>query len=274
MQLSYIQRGFFKWPIDVSILSVKTVSLTGSTLLWLVIITLGVAFTVSLLIILLLKRKCQQKIIELEHRFLLVHMDPHFIFNSLTAIQNYIFKNDPYQATRYFSSFSKLVRLILENSQKDFTAIAHEVETLTLYLELQKLRFGDKFEFSITVDPDIDAEHHTIPPMLAQPFIENAIERGTVHMGKRGFIIIRFNLSGSNILFEVEDNGGEYPTSNANQLKLKKEFEAHAYRISKDRLLNLGKIFHRKYKVEIKDLAQVADKGRQGTLIRFTLPIH
>ena len=274
MQLNYIQRGCFKWPIDVSILSVKTVSLTGSTLLWLVIITLGLAFTGSLLIILLLKRRYQRKITELEHRFLLVHMDPHFIFNSLTAIQNYIFKNDPYQATRYFSSFSKLVRLILENSQKDFTAIAHEVETLTLYLELQKLRFGDKFEFSITVDPDIDAEHHTIPPMLAQPFIENAIERGTVHMGKRGFIIIRFNLSGSNILFEVEDNVGEYPTSNAHQLKLKKEFEAHAYRISKDRLLNLGKIFHRKYKVEIKDLAQVADKGRQGTLIRFTLPIH
>lgn len=114
----------------------------------------------------------------LKQKLLVSQMNPHFIFNSLNAIQNYIFKQDSLKAGNYLSQFSELIRMILDYSRKDYISIEAEVKLLNNYLELQKLRFENKFDFAIVVDEDIDRESIHIPPMLAQPFIENAIEHG------------------------------------------------------------------------------------------------
>lgn len=114
----------------------------------------------------------------LKQKLLVSQMNPHFIFNSLNAIQNYIFKQDSLKAGNYLTQFSELIRMILDYSRKDYISVESEVKLLTNYLELQKLRFESKFDFDIIVDEKIDRESIHIPPMLAQPFIENAIEHG------------------------------------------------------------------------------------------------
>jgi LytS/YehU family sensor histidine kinase len=200
-------------------------------------------------------------------------MNPHFVFNSLTAIQSYIFRNEPYLAGKYLANFSKLVRLILENSRLDLIPISKEVETLTHYLELQSLRFEGKFEYSIYIDPDIDTEHHTIPPMLAQPFIENAIEHGIIHLSEKGIIKISFILSSTSILLEVEDNGvGIEKSALINQEK-RKEFISLATRITNERLANLKKVYGQRVRMEIKDLSTVSSEDKRGTFIRFSIPL-
>ena len=156
-------------------------------LILLFVVFISVLFFV---ILLLSTAKDKKKIAELEQRILLSQMNPHFVFNSLTAIQSYIFRNEPYMAGKYLASFSKLVRLILENSRQQYIPISKEMDTLSYYLELQALRFEEKFDFKIDIDEDIDLEHHLIPPMLAQPFIENAIEHGIIHMSNKGSITI------------------------------------------------------------------------------------
>jgi len=91
-------------------------------------------------------------------------MNPHFIFNSLLSIQSYIFKNNSIKAASYLSSFAKLIRLVLINSREDFITLEKEIETIQLYLELQELRFKDKFQYSLSIDNEINKSLIAIPP--------------------------------------------------------------------------------------------------------------
>jgi sensor histidine kinase YesM len=200
-------------------------------------------------------------------------MNPHFVFNSLTAIQSYIFRNDPYQAGKYLANFSKLVRLILENSRLEHIKIAKEKETISHYLELQALRFEGKFEYKIEIAPEIDEEHHFIPPMLAQPFIENAIEHGIIHLSSKGLINIRFSLSEPNIILEVEDNGVGIEKSAERNSKKREDHKSLATRITIERLRNLQGVYGRPIKMETVDLTKSSTSGTRGTLIRFTIPL-
>ncbi|MCH8318855.1 MAG: tetratricopeptide repeat protein, partial [Bacteroidetes bacterium] len=122
--------------------------------------------------------RAKHKNIELEQKLLRSQMNPHFIFNSLTSIQSFIYKHNSAEAGKYLSSFARLMRLILENSRQEYVSLEKEITTLDHYLTLQKLRFVNKFTYAIDVDPNIDIETMAIPPMLAQPFIENALEHG------------------------------------------------------------------------------------------------
>jgi LytS/YehU family sensor histidine kinase len=121
-------------------------------------------------------------------------MNPHFLFNSLASIQNYIINEDSGNASIYLSRFSQLVRNILDNSVEEYVPVEKEIETIKNYFELQKVRYAGKFDFNIEVDEAIDQENMMIPPMLAQPFIENAIEHGIKHKETNGHINIRFLL--------------------------------------------------------------------------------
>ena len=143
----------------------------------------------------------------LEQRLLRSQMKPHFIFNALSSIQGYIFKNDNKTAGSYLAKFSRLIRMVLENSRQEYVPLAEEVTSLENYLDLQQLRFPDKFEYEIKVDVQIDAEEVAIPPLIAQPFIENAIEHGIQHIEGKGFLTIHFKWDKGGIQFQLEDNG-------------------------------------------------------------------
>lgn len=207
-----------------------------------------------------------------EQRLLLSQMNPHFVFNSLTAIQSYIFRNDAYTAGKYMSSFAKLVRLVLENSREEQITLSKEIETLKYYLQLQELRFEGKFDYNIDVDPDIAVDHVSVPPMLAQPFIENAIEHGIIHLSKKGLITIRFILKGSVLIIEIEDNGIGIEKSSKNSQHKWNEHQSLATKITRERIKNIKSSTNIEVKMEIIDLSESTELQQKGTIIRFTLP--
>jgi tetratricopeptide (TPR) repeat protein len=216
--------------------------------------------------------KAEQKSITMEQRLLRAQMNPHFLFNSLASIQNYIINEDTDQASIYLSRFSKLVRNILDNSVEEYVSLEKEIETIRNYLELQKVRYAGKFDFQIGVDPTLDEENTLIPPMLAQPFIENSIEHGIKHKETNGHIDIRFSLEDGLICFEVEDDGVGRDKAHEIEAKQRTRHRSMATSITHDRLKAINKKHKRKIHMEIIDLKDATGKGR-GTRVRFGIPV-
>lgn len=238
--------------------------LTGVTVLVIVI---------ALLFIQQNKLRTQQRTMQLEQRLLRSQMNPHFISNSLIAIQSFIYKKDPKEAGKYLANFAKLMRLILENSREEYVPLEKEIKTLEHYLELQTLRFENKFDYSIDMAPEIDAETIAIPPMLAQPFIENALEHGILHKNTDGKISVRFNLEGDLVLLEVEDNGiGRQKAAELKQTD-KKAHQSLATTITQERLTILNKKNRQKIKLNITDLKS-PDDDVVGTRATFHIPFR
>lgn len=238
---------------------------------------LGVTFIGFVIFMIILYRirelKLKQKAAELEQRFLRAQMNPHFIFNSLGAIQSYIFKNEPIEAATYLANFSELVRLILDNSRKDLISIDKEIKTLDHYLSLQKLRFDEKFDYEFMVDEDLEKEHFSIPPMLAQPFIENSIEHGFLGMEKKGMILVSIHRKADHIQLICEDNGIGIEASKLKKKENHKSHKSLATKITRERIKILSKIYKAKIKLEIKDLTKKGS-GSSGTKVIFTIPIN
>jgi ligand-binding sensor domain-containing protein len=144
---------------------------------------------------------------ELEQKALRLQMNPHFIFNSLNSIQSYILTHDTDMAVTYLGKFSQLMRLILSSSGNNFVVLKEELKAITHYLDLEKLRFDNKFDYSISLDEAIDTEFIEIPPMVIQPYIENAIIHGILHKPSRGKINIDFRINEKYVLCTITDNG-------------------------------------------------------------------
>jgi hypothetical protein len=230
---------------------------------------------VFLLIFLYFQRKkytTDQNALLLKQRLLRSQMNPHFIFNSLSGIQNFIVTEKPTKASIYLSKFATLVRNILDSSVKEYVTLEKEITTIENYLELQKIRYAGKFDFSIQTDNAIDPETTMIPPMLAQPFIENAIEHGIVHSEKMGQIDVEFRLENDVILFEVRDNGVGREKARALEAHLEKDHHSMSTSITLERLAMLNK--KRKHKIifEITDLKD-HDGNAAGTFVRFGIPL-
>lgn len=146
------------------------------------------------------------KLNELENSVLRTQMNPHFIFNSLNTINAFISSNEQHQAHQYISKFSKLIRLTLDHSREKRITLNEEVQIVTLYMQLEKIRFDNRFEYEIDTS-GIDTEFFEVPPMIIQPFIENAILHGLLPKKIDGFIKISMYNKGTHILCVVEDNG-------------------------------------------------------------------
>ncbi|MEO9871486.1 tetratricopeptide repeat-containing sensor histidine kinase [Ekhidna sp.] len=153
------------------------------------------------------KIKKDKATLQLEQRFLRSQLNPHFIFNSMGAIQQYILTESPEKASDYMGVFSKLMRQILENSREEFIPVEEEVSMLKNYLELQKLRFKNTFKYVIELDESLDEAYDGIPPMFAQPFIENALEHGLFKKEKNEIKIKFLRTSDNLIRLEIEDSG-------------------------------------------------------------------
>jgi LytS/YehU family sensor histidine kinase len=205
----------------------------------------------------------------LKQKLLVSQMNPHFIFNSLNAIQNYIFKQDSLKAGDYLAQFSELIRMILDYSRKDYITIEAEVKLLNTYLELQKLRFEDKFDYTITIDNKIERDVISIPPMLAQPFIENAIEHGIFYKKGKGRVDIRLFYENSFLIYEIEDDGVGMKEAMKLKNKLKSSYESLATIITKERMNSLSE--QAKSTIEIVDKESVS-ADNSGVKVKFTVP--
>jgi tetratricopeptide (TPR) repeat protein len=213
------------------------------------------------------KIKQQQREAEMSQTLLRTQMNPHFVFNALSVIQSYIFENDTQNSSKFLVNFSRLMRLILENSPKEFISLETETEILQKYLETQKLRFGERFEYKIIIAEEILSEHTVIPPMITQPFIENAIEHGQLHTVQGGYIHVFFSRVDNLLQVSIEDNG--IGRSGAQQNKKSKAHKSMALKITRERIENLNN----KYGTEGYLLIQDLDLDRKtGTKVLISLP--
>ncbi len=144
---------------------------------------------------------------QLKQRLLLTQMNPHFIFNSVDNIQSLIYNGKEDDAINYLTKFSKLTRQILENSRENYISLDEEVNMLDNYMNIQKLLYNNNFTYKVIVDEDIDPESVLLPPMLTQPFIENAIKHGLKSKNEDGWVQVRFYMKQDQLFFEVTDNG-------------------------------------------------------------------
>ena len=217
------------------------------------------------------RKNAEKEIEKLKQMLLKSQMNPHFVFNSLIAIQSFIYKKKPVEASNYLSSFAKLIRYILNSSTEDYVPIEKEIQAINHYLELQKLRFDNKFDYSVYVDPEINIEIISIPPMLVQPFIENSIEHGIQHKKTKGNIDVRFILKNNTIFFEVEDDG--IGRAKAGKL-IKNKDEIHksfGTSITKERIANLNKSLSQKIKLNVIDLKD-SKENITGTKVTLNIP--
>lgn len=207
----------------------------------------------------------------MQQRLLRSQMNPHFIFNALSAIQVYILENDMENSSKFLSHFARLMRQVLHNSQREYVSLEEEKNMLNYYLKLQQLRFAHPFTFNISFDKDIDEATTLIPPMITQPFVENAVEHGLRSMEKNGIVDVRFSIDLNTLIIEIEDNGiGLSDTQILN--KGKDKHESMATRITNERLQAIQRITKKQCSLTITDLhSDLAQKS--GVLVRIRIPI-
>lgn len=197
-------------------------------------------------------------------------MNPHFIFNALNSIKKFVLTNDGANADKYLGKFSKLIRSILDNSRSGIISIHKEVEMLTLYLELEKLRFGDKLSYEIFIDTSLMEGSIFIPTMIVQPFVENAILHGIMHKEKPGSVFISFLDHSKFIEIKIEDNG--VGRKESKKIKINKEEHASiGIDVTTQRLIALKATSDVPAGIEIIDLDD--DEGNsRGTLVKVFVP--
>lgn len=213
------------------------------------------------------KIKQQQREAEMSQTLLRTQMNPHFVFNAMSVIQSYIYDNDTENSSRFLVNFSRLMRLILENSPKEHIPISTEIEILQKYLEMQKLRFQERFEFEIHADEILYDEGTIIPPMITQPFIENAIEHGQLHTIEGGFIHISFKKNNNMLMISIIDNGVGRKNSKTN--KKSSAHKSMAMDITSQRIDNLNKKYRTEGTLVVEDYNKELETG---TKVLISLP--
>lgn len=225
-----------------------------------------------------IKRKQQMEFEQLvevskaELKALRAQMNPHFVFNSLNSIQHYILNSKGDEAAKYLNKFAKLIRIILNNSEKPTVTINEEIEALELYLELERMRFENKFEYSFEVDKSIDGDYDEIPPMLIQPYLENAILHGINPKEGNGHISISIKVVNQFIKISIRDDGIGREKSRAIQsLQPAARHKSLGMKITKDRVRILNNLSQSNLNVNIIDLYN--DKKESiGTQVDLFIP--
>lgn len=214
----------------------------------------------------------QRDLAEYEQKALHLQMNPHFVFNCLGAISGFIVQNGTDSAIKYLSKFSKLMRLTLEYSKEPLIPIDKETESLQNYLELEQLRFNQIFDFTITKDQAIE-DDTAIPPLLIQPFVENAIIHGIVPKKEKGNITVNFALEGDSLVCTVTDDGIGISKSKEMKANSVTVHRSMALEITKKRLEVIQAYTGKPARVEIAD--RTDDNGVPGgTKITLYLPIQ
>ncbi|MDP1725775.1 MAG: histidine kinase [Bacteroidota bacterium] len=217
------------------------------------------------------KIKTEKQITGLEQQALQTMMNPHFIFNVMNSIQHFINDNEKDAANKYLADFAKLIRMNLTISYKRFIPLEEEINYLQLYLSFEKLRFGDKLTYNITVDPTIDRFETTVAVMMIQPFIENAIWYGILPKKTHGYIQIKIDKAGEDLLkVSIEDNGIGIHEAFVGSNLLEQKNESHGLSITLQRLKLLGKSAGQELFVRFSHVHPELEN--KGTIVEFNLP--
>ncbi|NOQ71517.1 MAG: hypothetical protein GQ574_05925 [Crocinitomix sp.] len=237
-------------------------------LIWIIIVLFVVIFGGSLLVYLRYKNlKTSRDYLLINQQLLRSQITPHFLFNSLATIQGMILSGKRETAANYLSKFSRLVRLILQNSRHKVVSLDDELEAIKNYLELQKARFSEAFDFLIEVGENINGENTYIPPMLIQPFVENAIDHGFKNIDRKGNLKINIYLEKQSLICQIIDNGIGVNTVSEASIVPKKE--SLSTTITAERMKLLAKEFKAKADLVVFDREK---ENEQGTIVLLTIP--
>ncbi|MEZ4844708.1 MAG: two-component regulator propeller domain-containing protein [Bacteroidia bacterium] len=195
----------------------------------------------------------EKELIELEQKALRLQMNPHFLFNALNSIQSLVALNQHEEARTYLQKFAKLMRLTLQNSRVDSIPLSDEILTLKNYMELEQLTKKPAFSFSINVENGLNPDQVYLPPMMLQPFVENAIKHGIADLGNQGLVKLHFSMQGSKLICKISDNGIGRKAAEEKAKQKTKSHESAALQVISDRINILNKE-HPGNKLEISDL--------------------
>jgi tetratricopeptide (TPR) repeat protein len=196
-------------------------------------------------------------------------MNPHFIFNALNSVNHFIAQQDERTANRFLSEFSQLMRLVLENSQEDFITLQKEQEILSLYMKLEHYRFRDKFDYEIDIDESINAESILVPPMLIQPYLENAVWHGLRYRDSVGFLKLSMSRSNGSLVVTISDNGIGRKKSAELKTENQKKHQSTGLKNIKERLEILNHVYRTHYEVNVND-----GPSGEGTVVEIKIPAH
>ena len=221
----------------------------------------------------LITEQFQQRIAETEMAALRAQMNPHFIFNCLNSIQFFTAQNDAEKASDYLTKFSRLIRLVLENSKSERVTLANELETLRLYIDMEAMRFGQKVHYAIVVADSVDVEAIEIPPLLLQPFVENAIWHGLMHKDDGGHVQINVaQPTPDRLRIAITDDGvgrakaGEYKSKSATKHK------SFGLKLTADRIALINQLYHTQAQVAVEDLMDASGQPC-GTRVVVDIPV-
>lgn len=200
-------------------------------------------------------------------------MNPHFFYNALNTIQAYIFTNNKEKANNYLSKFSNLTRIILEMTERETISISEELTAIELYLDLEKMRFSDNFNYEIRVDSNIDKDLVELPPMLIQPYVENAVKHGLFHKQGTKDIILTFKKNNQILLVSIDDNGiGRKRSGDLNAIK-NKNHKSFSTQANEKRLEIINKDRKNKITVTIIDKFD-SNQLASGTTVELSIPLN
>ncbi len=236
-----------------------------------VIYSLGVGILAMIVFAILLFRSNRQQKMNnnlLALKSMRSQMNPHFIFNALNSVNSFIAVNDERNANRYLSEFSTLMRSVLENSEEDFIPFTKELELLELYVKLEHNRFQDKFDYRIEIDDSIDLEAFSIPPMLLQPYIENAIWHGLRYKEEKGNLLIQVNaIDDNSLVVMIQDDGVGRKQSKALKTKNQLKQKSKGMSTTKQRVDILNNMYQDRITINVSDLFT----DESGTKVELTL---
>jgi len=220
-----------------------------------------------------LQTEFDHKIAETEMTALRAQMNPHFIFNCLNSIKLYTLENDSATASEYLTKFSQLIRLVLENSRSEKVTLEKEIETLKLYIEMEAMRFKNKVRYCIKIDKNIDAAYIEIPPLLIQPYVENAIWHGLMHKKEGGLVNIHIAIEDEHLLHvEISDNGVGRAMAQEYKSKSVTKQKSFGLKMTSERIDVINQLYQTNTSVKIIDEKDALNNAC-GTKVIIKIPI-
>ena len=213
----------------------------------------------------------QHKAIELEMQALRAQMNPHFIFNCLSSINRFVLKNETEAASDYLTKFSRLIRMVLNNSKRSFITLDDELDMLKLYMDMERLRFKNSFDYNISYTNSIDADNVFVPPLLLQPFVENAIWHGLMHREGQGLLEIQLSIGDRTLTCVITDNGIGREKSAKLKSKSSEKQKSLGLHITSERLVLLNKDMDQPTSFYFED---ITDEEGNDAGTRVILKIH